>query len=83
MINIYSIISMVQHVLKVNFNEQPIGNSNFEHPRNKTETNFGLKSLKNLNQYFFETKNRWYLQNGTKLEETKQISYNQLKMSSV
>ena len=37
MINIYSIISMVQHVLKINFNEQPIGNSNFEHPRNKTE----------------------------------------------
>ena len=31
------ILSIVQHGLKVSFNQQPISNSNFEHPRNKTE----------------------------------------------
>ena len=31
------ILSIVQHGLKVNFNQQPISNSNFEHHRNKTE----------------------------------------------
>ena len=32
------ILSIVQHGLKVNFNQQPISKSSFEHPRNKTET---------------------------------------------
>ena len=34
--------------MKVNFNQQPIGNSNFEHLRNKTETEVLDKEIKKL-----------------------------------
>ena len=42
------ILSIVQHGLKVNFNQQPISNSNFEHPRNKTEIEILDKEIKKL-----------------------------------
>ena len=32
--------------MKVNFNQQPIGNTNFEHPRNKTEIEILDKEIK-------------------------------------
>ena len=34
--------------MKVNFNQQPISNSNFEHPRNKTEREILDKEIKKL-----------------------------------
>ena len=34
--------------MKVNFNQQPISNSNFEHPRNKTEIEILDKDIKKL-----------------------------------
>ena len=42
------ILSIVQHGLKVNFNQQPISNSNFEHPRNKREIEILGKEIKKL-----------------------------------
>ena len=42
------ILSIVQHGLKVNFNQQPISNSNFECPRNKTEIEILDKEIKKL-----------------------------------
>ena len=34
--------------MKVNFNQQPISDSNFEHPRNETEIDILDKEIKNL-----------------------------------
>ena len=36
----------MQHRLKVNFNQQPIGNSNFGNPRKKTEIKILEKQIK-------------------------------------
>ena len=44
----FHIHAVVQHALKVNFNQQPISDSNFEHARNKTEIKNLDKEIKKL-----------------------------------
>ena len=45
---IHTQYSIVQHGFKVNFNQQPISNSNFEHPRNRAEIEILDKEIKKL-----------------------------------
>ena len=44
------ILSIVQHGLKVDFNQQPISNSNFERARNKTEIEILDKEIRRLSK---------------------------------